>query len=141
MRLKVTALLAATAALGLAGSAFAHHSFAMFDQEHPIELSGTVKEFKFTSPHTFILLEVKSGGESQVWNLEGGAPGGLARDGWPRPGARSQRQIPSNRRSSGGCAAPSSTRRSRSGKSSVVVRTIAAGRLARLRRSGISRTD
>jgi len=36
MRLKVTALLAAAAALGLAGSAFAHHSFAMFDQEHPI---------------------------------------------------------------------------------------------------------
>src|ERR1700745_2992072 len=82
MRLKVTALLAAAAALGLAGSAFAHHSFAMFDQEHPIELVGTVKEFKFTSPHTFILLEVKDGNESVVWNLEGQAPGGLARDGW-----------------------------------------------------------
>ena len=82
MRLKVTALLAAAAALGLAGSAFAHHSFAMFDQEHPIELSGTVKEFKFTSPHTFILLEVKNGEESEVWNLEGAAPGGLSRDGW-----------------------------------------------------------
>src|SRR5215467_7811676 len=82
MRLKVTALLAAAAALGLAGSAFAHHSFAMFDQEHPIELSGTVKEFKFTSPHTFILLEVKTGNESEVWNLEGAAPGGLSRDGW-----------------------------------------------------------
>ena len=82
MRLKVTALLAAAAALGLAGSAFAHHSFAMFDQEHPIELTGTVKEFKFTSPHTFILLEVKTGQESEVWNLEGAAPGGLSRDGW-----------------------------------------------------------
>jgi hypothetical protein len=82
MRLKMTALLAAAAAVGLAGSAFAHHSFAMFDQEHPIELSGTVKEFKFTSPHTFILLEVKSGQETEVWNLEGAAPGGLSRDGW-----------------------------------------------------------
>jgi hypothetical protein len=80
MRLKM--LLAAAAAVGLAGSAYAHHSFAMFDQEHPIELSGTVKEFKFTSPHTFILLEVKSGNESEVWNLEGAAPGGLQRDGW-----------------------------------------------------------
>jgi len=80
MRLKI--LLAAAAAVGLAGSAYAHHSFAMFDQEHPIELSGTVKEFKFTSPHTFILLEVKSGNESEVWNLEGAAPGGLQRDGW-----------------------------------------------------------
>ena len=82
MRTKVTALLAAGTFVGFAGSVFAHHSFAMFDQEHPIELVGTVKEFKFTSPHTFIILEVNSGGESVVWNLEGGAPGGLARDGW-----------------------------------------------------------
>jgi hypothetical protein len=54
----------------------------MFDQEHPIELVGTVKEFKFTSPHTFIQLEVKDGEGATVWNLEGGAPGGLSRDGW-----------------------------------------------------------
>lgn len=82
MRLKTTALVTAAAVVGLAGTALAHHSFAMFDQEHPVELSGTVKEFKFTSPHTFILLEVKNGGETEVWNLEGAAPGGLQRDGW-----------------------------------------------------------
>jgi hypothetical protein len=82
MRLKTTALVAAAGIVGLAGTALAHHSFAMFDQEHPIELAGTVKEFKFTSPHTFILLEVKNGEESEVWNLEGAAPGGLQRDGW-----------------------------------------------------------
>ena len=81
MRLKM--LLAAAAAVGLAGSAYAHHSFAMFDQEHPIELSGTVKEFKFTSPHTFVLLEVKgSDGSSTVWNLEGASPSALVREGW-----------------------------------------------------------
>ena len=28
---------------------YAHHSFGMFDHEHPFELSGVVKEFKFTS--------------------------------------------------------------------------------------------
>jgi hypothetical protein len=82
MRLKLTALLVAGALVGAAGSVFAHHSFAMFDQEHPIELVGTVKEFKFTSPHTFIVLEVRNGEESAVWNLEGAAPGGLSRDGW-----------------------------------------------------------
>jgi hypothetical protein len=82
MRLKTTALVAAAAIVSLAGTALAHHSFAMFDQEHPIELTGTVKEFKFTSPHTFILLEVKNGEETEVWNLEGAAPGGLQRDGW-----------------------------------------------------------
>jgi hypothetical protein len=44
---------------------------------------GTVHEFKFTSPHTFILLKVKAAdGTEQIWNLEGGAPSGLVRDGW-----------------------------------------------------------
>ena len=76
------ALLAAGALSATSGAVLGHHSFAMFDQEHPIELSGTVKEFKFTSPHTFILLDVKNGQESEVWNLEGAAPGGLSRDGW-----------------------------------------------------------
>ena len=65
----------------LAGSVFAHHSFAMFDQEHPIDLVGTVKEFKFTSPHTFVLLEVKGATETVVWNLEGASPSALVRDG------------------------------------------------------------
>ena len=82
MRMKMSALLAAAAMIGFAAPVYAHHSFAMFDQEHPIELSGTVKEFRFTSPHTFILLQVKNGDETTVWNLEGGAPGGLSRDGW-----------------------------------------------------------
>ena len=91
MRLKLTAALAAGALIGLAAPVLAHHSFAMFDQEHPIELSGTVKEFKFTSPHTFVLLEVKgSDGSPTVWNLEGASPSALVREGWSsktlRPG-------------------------------------------------------
>jgi hypothetical protein len=77
--------------LGLAGIAIAmsaipvlaHHSFAMFDQEHPIQLAGVVKDWKYTAPHAFIILEVKdTDGTSQVWSLEGGAPSGLIRDGW-----------------------------------------------------------
>jgi hypothetical protein len=65
------------------GTAWAHHSFAMFDSEHPIELVGKVTEFKFTSPHTFILLETKApDGAAVIWNLEGGSPSALVRDGW-----------------------------------------------------------
>jgi hypothetical protein len=61
----------------------AHHSAAMFDQDNPVELTGTVREFRYTSPHTFIILEVKSeDGSAKVWTLEGNAPGNLARDGW-----------------------------------------------------------
>ena len=74
LRVVLLVMLAATPVL-------AHHGGAEYDAK-TIELSGTVKEFKFTSPHTFILLQVKNGDETTVWNLEGGAPGGLARDGW-----------------------------------------------------------
>ena len=78
-----TALLAGVALIVTSGAVFAHHSFAMFDQEHPMELAGTVQEFKFTSPHTFVLLEVKgSDGSSTVWNLEGASPSALVREGW-----------------------------------------------------------
>jgi hypothetical protein len=83
MRRQLAALLFTGAFLVAGGAAMAHHSFAMFDQENPIDLAGTVAEFKFTSPHTFILLQVKDkDGSSVVWNLEGGAPSGLVRDGW-----------------------------------------------------------
>jgi hypothetical protein len=71
----------ALAAMG--GAAMAHHTFAMFDQEHPMDIEGTVQEFKYISPHCYILLEVKGkDGTVTVWNLEGGAPSLLVRDGW-----------------------------------------------------------
>ena len=81
MRLEV-AVIASAAALVAGGTAMAHHSFAMFDQEHPIEITGTVTEFKYTSPHSFILVEVKGkDGAGVVWNLEGASPSILAREG------------------------------------------------------------
>jgi hypothetical protein len=61
----------------------AHHSFAMFDSDHPIELVGTMVEFKYTNPHTFIVLEVKDkDGTPTIWSLEGGSPSALVREGW-----------------------------------------------------------
>jgi hypothetical protein len=77
------AVLAGVALVVSGGAVLAHHSFAMFDQEHPMDLKGTVTEFKFTSPHTFVLLEVKGAdGTSTVWNLEGASPSALVREGW-----------------------------------------------------------
>lgn len=65
------------------GAALAHHSFAMFDQEHQVELEGVVREFRFTAPHTFIVLQVRGeDGRPVAWALEGGAPTALVRDGW-----------------------------------------------------------
>jgi len=81
MRLPSIALLASLA-LAAAGEARAHHSFAMFDTEHPIELLGTVKEFRFVNPHSLLILQVKDkNGEVTEWELEGGAPAMLIRAG------------------------------------------------------------
>jgi len=40
------------------GHASAHHSFAMFDRTKDVVLKGTVREFQWTNPHSFIELEV-----------------------------------------------------------------------------------
>jgi hypothetical protein len=85
MRRELTAVLASGVLVVASGAAMAHHSFAMFDQNHPIELEGVVQEFMYTNPHSYILLEVKGqDGGIVVWNLEGRAPSLLARDGWSR---------------------------------------------------------
>jgi hypothetical protein len=70
----------ASGVLMLGGSAFAHHSFAMFDQAHPLSLVGTVREFQWTNPHAFIHLEVGEGGT--VWMVELNSPNNLKRQGW-----------------------------------------------------------
>jgi hypothetical protein len=62
--------------------AFAHHSFAMFDAEKVKTLEGSVKEFQWTNPHSWILLTVDNAGKAEQWAIEMGGPGGLARQGW-----------------------------------------------------------
>ena len=82
MTRKSLAMLGAAAAL-YAVPAFAHHSFAMFDAEKKITLEGTVKEFQWTNPHSWILMNVtNTQGAEEQWAIELGAPGGLARQGW-----------------------------------------------------------
>jgi len=77
-------LLTAAAAL-LTGPAQAHHSFAMFDSAAEIVLKGTVTEFQWTNPHTWIELDVPDEkGEVVHWSIEGGSVLGLSREGWSR---------------------------------------------------------
>ena len=82
MKVKVLGL-AAVAAAVLAIPAIAHHSFAMFDAEKVATLEGTVKEFQWTNPHSWILMMVNnSQGQAEQWAIEMGGPAGLARQGW-----------------------------------------------------------
>lgn len=82
MRLRVVGLVFGMLCAAI-GGAVAHHSMAMFDQQNPLELEGVVQDFRFVSPHTFILLEVKgTDASATTWSLEGDSPSHLARDGW-----------------------------------------------------------
>lgn len=70
--------------LGLlaAQPALPHHSNAMFDQDRVLEMSGTVKEFQFTNPHSWVQVEVpEAGGKTVEWSLEWGSPNNLGRQG------------------------------------------------------------
>jgi hypothetical protein len=83
MRARLAALMAGGILVGAITPAPAHHSFTVFDTQHPLELTGTVQEFRFTSPHSLILLEVKgTDGKHTIWTLEGASASTLVRDGW-----------------------------------------------------------
>ena len=61
----------------------AHHSFSMFDNTKLQNVTGTVKEFEYINPHSW--LHVATEGErSATWSFEMGGTGALTRDGWTR---------------------------------------------------------
>jgi len=63
--------------------AWAHHSMAGFDRQKTVTLVGTVKQFKWANPHSWIEMEVPDGkGGSTDWNVEMTSPAVLIRAGW-----------------------------------------------------------
>jgi hypothetical protein len=82
---KATALAGAALTFAAPAPAFAHHSFAMFDNQKDQTLEGTIKAFEWTNPHSWVRLMVKDASGKEVeWWIEGGSPNGLARNGWTR---------------------------------------------------------
>ncbi|MEN9706195.1 MAG: hypothetical protein RLZZ393_2074 [Pseudomonadota bacterium] len=68
-----------------AGAAYAHHSFAMFDNAKEQTIEGEVKDFQWTNPHIWIQVNVKgSDGKLTEYSIEGGSPNGLKRQGWTK---------------------------------------------------------
>ena len=66
--------------------AFAHHSFAMFDIDNKITLTGVVREFQWTNPHVLIWVYVEEEGKDNpvTWAIEMTSVGNLRRVGWNR---------------------------------------------------------
>jgi hypothetical protein len=77
----VFAALAITVGLLGIQPAFAHHSGAGFGKDTK-EISGTVKEFQFMNPHSWIQVYVPdANGKMVEWSVEWGSPNQLGREG------------------------------------------------------------
>jgi hypothetical protein len=81
MRRELFLVLAAT--LAAQGVAVAHHSPIVFDHTRKVSLTGTVTEFKWGNPHSWIHVDVKDEhGAVGNWSIEMNPANNLARDGW-----------------------------------------------------------
>ncbi|MBZ5575055.1 MAG: hypothetical protein LAP40_00680 [Acidobacteriia bacterium] len=84
MTLKFPSILAA--GLGLLAAAapvMAHHSFTMFDMTKRITLTGTVTDFEWTNPHSYIEIDAPDEkGVMKHWSIEMGSPSILQQSGW-----------------------------------------------------------
>jgi hypothetical protein len=68
--------------LSCVGAAHAHHSFASYDLEHSVTVQATVKEFRWSAPHSSVVLIVKlPNGEVRQLNLITGPPDIFVRQG------------------------------------------------------------
>ena len=80
-------MLGVALAVALAGAAMgtpaaAHHSGAMFDAKKEVTLTGVVKEFQYTNPHSWLLVDVKGAdGKVTTWGFEAEGPSTLLRAG------------------------------------------------------------
>lgn len=68
-----------TAIAVFATPVFAHHSFSMFDAQQTVTLEGTVKEFEWVNPHSWlrVIVNDKNTGQPALWVLELSSPSRL----------------------------------------------------------------
>lgn len=84
--MKLAALLVATALIGMAAPALAHHSYgATYDTSREIKLEGTLVQFIYRNPHTFVHVQAPDeSGVSQRWAIEWSGTSQLANNGITR---------------------------------------------------------
>jgi hypothetical protein len=63
--------------------AAAHHSAAMFDRDKQVSLTGTIVQFEWSNPHSWIQIDVPNeNGGMDRWSVECNSPNNLVRQGW-----------------------------------------------------------
>jgi len=67
---------------GMTGSALAHHSFAVYDHTKTLTLKGTVTRWQWSNPHAYLDIDVRDGGTTKHYTLEGTSINMLQRMGW-----------------------------------------------------------
>ena len=78
-----TALIACALVAALVVPVLAHHSPAAFEATRTVTLVGTVKEFRWQNPHTWIeVLVPNEKGQEVLWAVELTSPTYLVRAGW-----------------------------------------------------------
>jgi hypothetical protein len=66
-----------------AATALPHHGTSGYVMTEEVLLTGTVKEWTFRNPHTWLRLDVTStSGEVTEWSIESAPPNYMARRGW-----------------------------------------------------------
>jgi len=69
--------------LAVAASVFAHHGNAAYDTDKTVTMKGTVTQWLWINPHTFLLIDVKDdSGKVAHWSAEGSAPADMMKRGW-----------------------------------------------------------
>ena len=60
----------------------AHHSSTMFDKEKTVTVTGVVKQFQYTNPHSWLIVTVTGeDGKKVNWGFEAEGPSTLLRAG------------------------------------------------------------
>ena len=60
----------------------AHHSGVMFEPQKEVTVEGVVREFQFTNPHSWLLVDVSNKeGSVTTWGFEAEGPSTLMRNG------------------------------------------------------------
>ena len=82
MKLKLATVIGIIAVF--AAQAAAHHSFAMFDKEKVVTVSGTLKSFEWANPHCWLHITAvdPTTGKNVEWAFEMGSVPQIAAQGW-----------------------------------------------------------